>query len=298
MRFQRAVEYLRLLRVHHYLKNGFIFLPLFFAGEIMRLKPLCLAWRAFVCFSLLASFTYIFNDLKDLPEDREHPTKRLRPLANEAISKRAACVTMALLLIVGLGLSLYWFHYDLIAIVGFYLVLNILYSIKLKHVPIVDIAIIAVGFVIRLFVGSAAAHVPLTVWIITMTFLLALFLGFAKRRDDVLIYSRSNKKTRKSIDGYNLEFVNAGMVILSGSMIVSYLMYTLSPQTIFRFGTDKLYLTTIFVILGVLRYLQISFVEENSGSPTTVLLKDAFLKTTIILWFLSFIVILYVRSCA
>jgi decaprenyl-phosphate phosphoribosyltransferase len=270
-------------------------LPLFFAGEIIRLDLLGRTLRAFICFSLVASFTYIFNDLKDLREDREHPTKRLRPLASQAISKTAATITMALLLILGLGLSLYWFHLDLLTSVVFYLILNILYSLKFKHVPIVDITIIAVGFVIRLFVGSAAAHVPLTVWIITMTFLLALFLGFAKRRDDVLIYSRDNKKIRKNIDGYNLEFVNAGMVIVAGAMIVSYIMYTLSPQTISRFGTDKLYLTTIFVILGTLRYLQISFVEENSGSPTKILLKDAFLKITIILWLLSFIVILYVR---
>jgi decaprenyl-phosphate phosphoribosyltransferase len=295
MGFLKAIDYLRLLRVHHYVKNGFIFLPLFFAGEIMRLDLLGLTFRAFICFSLVASSIYIFNDLRDLREDREHPTKRLRPLASQAISKTAAAITMALLLILGLGLSITWFHYDLLAMIVLYLVLNILYSLKLKHVPIIDIAIIAVGFVIRLFVGSAAAQVPITVWIITMTFLLALFLGFAKRWDDVLIYSSHNKKTRKNIDGYNLVFVHAGMVIVAGAMIVSYMMYTLSPQTIFRLGTDKLYLTTIFVILGTLRYLQICFVEENSGSPTKILLKDVFLKITIILWFLSFIVILYVR---
>ena len=295
MRLQRLVDYLKLLRIHHYVKNGFIFLPLFFAGEFMFMDSLFLNLRAFIVFSLIASSVYIFNDIKDLQEDREHPTKRLRPLASGVISKSAAYITMALLVILGLGLSTYWFHFDFLALIIFYLTINIVYSTKLKHVPIVDIAIIAVGFVIRLFVGSVTATVPITVWIITMTFLLALFLGFAKRRDDVLIYIRDDKKTRKNIDGYNLEFVNAGMVIVAGAMIVSYIMYTISPQTISKFGTDKLYLTTIFVILGTLRYLQISFVEEMSGSPTKILLKDGFLQTTIFLWLLSFTVILYIR---
>ena len=296
MQFQDVVAYLRLLRVHHYSKNGFIFLPLFFAGELTWLNLLSRTFLAFIVFSLVASSVYIFNDLRDLPEDREHPTKKLRPLAGGAISKPAACGTMALLLILGLGLSLYWFQFDLLPLVGFYLAVNMAYSIGLKHVPIVDITIIAVGFVIRLFVGSLAADVPLTVWIITMTFLLALFLSFGKRRDDVLIFIRDNKKTRKSIDGYNLEFVNAGMVIVAGAMIVSYIMYTIAPQTIAKFGTDQLYLTTIFVIVGTLRYLQICFVEEKSGSPTKILLRDAFIQTAITLWALSFAVILYVRK--
>ena len=296
MQYQDVVAYLRVLRVHHYSKNGFIFLPLFFAGELTWLNLLSRTFLAFIVFSLVASSVYIFNDLRDLPEDREHPTKKLRPLAIGAISKPAACGTMALLLILGLGLSLYWFQFDLLPLVGFYLALNMAYSIGLKHVPIVDITIIAVGFVIRLFVGSLAADVPLTVWIITMTFLLALFLCFGKRRDDVLIFIRDNKKTRKSIDGYNLEFVNAGMVIVAGAMIVSYIMYTIAPQTIAKFGTDQLYLTTIFVIVGTLRYLQICFVEEKSGSPTKILLRDAFIQTAITLWVLSFALILYVRK--
>ncbi len=261
----------------------------------MFLDSFFLNLRAFIVFSLVASSVYIFNDIKDLQEDRAHPTKRLRPLASGVISKLSAYLTMALLVILGLGLSTYWFHFDFLALIVFYLIINIFYSIQLKHVPIVDIAIIAVGFVIRLFVGSVTAAVPITVWIITMTFLLALFLGFAKRRDDVLIYNRDGNKTRKNIDGYNLEFVNAGMVIVAGAMIVSYIMYTISPQTISKFGTDKLYLTTIFVILGTLRYLQISFVEENGGSPTKIVLKDGFLQATIFLWWLSFTVVLYIR---
>ncbi len=295
MRLRHLVDYLKLLRIHHYVKNAFIFLPLFFAGEFLLVDSLILNLRAFFVFSLVASSIYIFNDLKDLQEDREHPTKRLRPLASGVISQSAACLTMALLISLGLGLSAYWFHFDFLALIVFYLIINMGYSLKLKHVPLVDITIIAFGFVIRLFVGSVTAKVPLTFWIITLTFLLALFLGFAKRRDDILIYNRSHKKTRKSLDGYNLEFVNAGMVVVAGTMIVSYFMYTLSPQTISKLGTDKLYLTTLFVILGTLRYLQKSFVEEESGSPTKILLKDFFLQTTIFLWLFSFTVILYLR---
>ncbi|MDQ7068606.1 MAG: UbiA prenyltransferase family protein [Sulfurimonas sp.] len=171
-----------------------------------------------------------------------------------------------------------------------YFILNIAYSFKLKHIAIVDIFIIATGFVLRLFAGAQVTDTTLSMWIIIITFLLAIFLALAKRRDDVLL-SIEGKETRKNIDGYNLEFVNAAMVLMSGVVILSYLQYTVSPEVITRIGSEYLYLTTLFVILAILRYMQITFVEQQSGSPSKIVLHDTFIKITLILWLLSFIAI-------
>lgn len=168
--------------------------------------------------------------------------------------------------------------------------MNIAYSLGLKHITIVDIFIIASGFVLRLFAGASVIDNQLSMWIIIMTFLLALFLAVAKRRDDVLLSSQG-KETRKNIDGYNLEFVNAVMVFMSGVIVVAYILYTVSDEVIERLNSQYLFLTTFFVILGIMRYMQLTFVEQNSGSPTKIVLKDRFLQITIMFWLASFFVV-------
>jgi len=244
---------------------------------------------AFVLFSILASSIYIFNDLMDINEDKEHPKKKNRPLASGAVSKQAAQLLIILLSFFSLTIALF-VNIQLFTILFIYFILNIAYSLKLKHISILDIFIIATGFVLRLFAGAAVTGIELSMWIIIMTFLLAIFLALAKRRDDVLL-SLDGQETRKNIDGYNLEFVNASMVLMAGVIIVSYVQYTISPEVLARLSTSHLYITSFFVILGVLRYMQITFVEQNSGSPTKVLIRDRFLKLTIFFWLVSFIVI-------
>ena len=174
-----------------------------------------------------------------------------------------------------------------------YVGLNIIYTIKLKHIPIVDIFIIASGFVIRIFIGGVVTHIKIYPWIVIMTFLLALLLSLAKRRDDVLILLETNDRTRKSIDGYNLAFIDMFMMAMAAITIVAYIMYTMSPEIILKFRTDKLYFTTAFVILGIMRYMQITLVEKKSGSPTEVLLKDRFLQSTIFCWIITFGILIY-----
>ena len=147
---------------------------------------------------------------------------------------------------------------------------------------------------IRIFVGSQAGNIRPSMWIIIMTFLLAIFIALAKRRDDVLIYLESGNKARKVIDGYNLEFLNTTMVIMASVVIVSYIMYTISPDVVGRMHSDKLYLTVVFVILGLLRYMQITIVEKKSGSPTEILLKDRFLQISVLGWIITFILLIYV----
>jgi len=285
------IHWLKLFRPHQYSKNLFIFLPLFFAIRITEIKLLQNAFIGFLLFSLLASAVYIYNDLKDIEEDKVHPKKCFRPLASGAISKTQAILVMSLLILVSLGIA-YYINKTLAGVLTSYLVLNISYSSYFKHIAILDIFIIATGFVLRLVVGSVTTTTELTMWIILMTFLLALFLGLAKRRDDVLLASEG-LKIRKNIDGYNLEFVNAAMVIMASVVIVSYIFYTISAEVQEKFQSKFLYLTVVFVILGIMRYMQITFVENKSGSPSTILLKDRFLQISILAWIILFVFIIY-----
>lgn len=276
---------LELLRPHQWLKNLFVLAPLFFSFHFTEANMVA-ALFGFVLFSLAASSIYVLNDYFDIEEDRQHPTKCKRPLASGVVSKAQAVVLMAGLWgIVGVGS--YVLHPAFLAIVFGYVLLNIFYSVKLKHIPILDITIIAIGFVLRVFAGAVLVSVTPTMWIVLVTFLLALFLALAKRRDDCLL-SLQGKATRKNIDGYNLELVNAAMVLMAAVTLVSYIMYTVSLDVVARFGSDYLYLTALFVIVGILRYMQITFVEENSGSPTKLLLKDRFLQLTLVGWVMSF----------
>jgi 4-hydroxybenzoate polyprenyltransferase len=174
-----------------------------------------------------------------------------------------------------------------------YLIINIAYSFYLKHVAILDVVIIAFAFVLRLFVGSAVTDIPPSMWIVVMTFLLALFMALAKRRDDVLIFFDTGKKMRKVIDGYNLQFLNTTMAVMASVVIVAYIIYTTSPEVVARVHSEHLYLTALFVILCVMRYLQVIFVLKDSGSPTKIALKDRFMQITLIGWGLTFAWILY-----
>lgn len=281
----------RLFRVHHYIKNLFIFAPLFFSFSFSY-DSFINVFIAFILFSLVASSIYIVNDLMDIQEDKKHPKKKYRPLASGEVSQSTAVKLIIVLASISfVGSFLY--NTFLFIILLIYFILNITYSLKLKHISIVDIFIISTGFVLRLFAGASVIDTPLSMWIIIITFLLALFLALAKRRDDVILASKGNE-IRKSINGYNLEFVNASMVLMAGVVIVAYILYTVSDSVMAKLNTEYLYLTTFFVLIGIIRYMQITFVEHKSGSPTNILLKDIFLQLTIILWILSFILIVKV----
>ena len=285
-------HFFTLLRPKQYIKNIFIFLPLFFVGQVTNIELFVKASLAFVAFSLSASAVYIFNDYEDIKDDRKHPKKKYRPLASGAISKNTALLLMIILFIIGFTLMAV-ISLKALVILSIYVILNILYSLKLKRIAVLDVTIIAIGFVSRLFVGSFAYDIQLTIWIVIMTFLLALFMALAKRRDDILIFLKSGNKTRKSIDGYNIQLVDGSMMIMSAVVIVAYLLYTTSQEIIEKFQSENLYLTAIFVIFGVMRYLQITFVEKNSGSPTETFFKDKIMQINLVLWVLSFVWIIY-----
>jgi 4-hydroxybenzoate polyprenyltransferase len=280
------------MRPHQYIKNLFIFIPLFFAIKITNLHLFFLAFGAFIAFSLTASAVYIINDYRDKEEDKKHPTKRHRPIASGTVGEKEALILASILFVFGFGIITF-INTQAAIFLLFYVLLNIAYSFSLKHIAILDVTIIAVGFVLRLFIGAAVTNIELSQWIVVITFLLAMFMALAKRRDDVLIYLDTGEKMRKVIDGYNLRFLDTAMAIMASVVIVAYTIYITSDTALQHMHSRYLYLTSIFVIVGVLRYLQLTFVYHDSGSPTKIILKDRFIQIVVIGWIVTFIGILY-----
>lgn len=285
-----------LLRPQQWLKNGFIFIPLFFDHKLTDWYCLCSAILAFFAYSFAASAIYCLNDLIDVEADRKHPKKCKRPIAAGVISKAQALLLVALCLGVAFAIASLLegnAQWKVIGILGVYIIMNIAYCLKLKQMAIVDVFIIAVGFVLRIFVGGFATGVVLSQWIVLMTFLLALFLAFAKRRDDVVIYEDTGVLARKNVNRYNLPFMNQVIGVVSSITMVCYIMYTVDPEVIARMGSRYVYLTSVFVLAGIIRYLQLTIVDVKSGSPTKVLMKDRFVQCSIIGWIITFVLIIY-----
>lgn len=289
------VAYLNLLRPKDWAKNLFLFIPIFFSGELFRwdvYPKLALGFLAFCC---IASSIYIINDYRDIEDDKKHPTKYKRPLASGAVSKKAALIICVLLIICGLLIA-YFIREKFLFVLSIYFVLNLAYSFGLKNIPILDIVIVAVGFVLRIKGGAVIAYIGVSEWLNIMVFLLALFMAIGKRRDDVLLKLSSGTDMRKSVKGYNLEFLNVVLALVCAVIIVSYFMYTMSPEVLKRMGTYRLYYTCLFVLAGIMRYLQIIFVQAAAGSPTKILYKDRFIQFSLLLWIASFYLIIYMKD--
>jgi decaprenyl-phosphate phosphoribosyltransferase len=272
-------------------KNGFIFLPAFF-GQALDTESVIPLLCGFMCFSFLASAVYIFNDVIDAADDRLHNEKKTRPIAAGTTVIETAYALAAFLLVSSLIGACFIDQLFLAACVV-YLLQNILYSTWLKKFALIDITIISLGFLIRLFAGGVIADVPISNWMYIMAFLLAMLLALGKRRDDLLILKNEGTEVRKAVRGYSLEFVNIISVMLSAITVVAYIMYTLSPEVIARVGNSHVYVTSLFVFLGVLRYLQLALVYENTGSPTLILLKDNSTRLIVLVWLLTFGYLLY-----
>lgn len=285
--------YIWLARPHQFVKNIFVLLPIFFGHKLADPGALLNGLYAFLAFCFTSAAIYVINDLLDINEDRLHPVKRNRPLASGTILPRNAHLFSFLLAMAALFFSFLVDSGQFRLVLLSYFILNILYCTALKKIALVDICCIGIGFVLRVVAGAAAIQVPLSHWIVMVTFLLALFLALAKRRDDVLLANDEGRMVRSNIGRYNLEFISGAMVLMASVTVVSYIMYTVSPGVIMQHGSDKIYLTGFWVILGFLRYLQVTFVENRSGSPTMVLLKDYFLQLVLFCWLGTFFILIY-----
>ena len=304
-------KYLKLLRVEQWIKNCFVFVPLFFSGNITNLDLLTKSVFAFVIFSLAASCIYIINDYSDIESDKKHPEKRNRPLASGAISKPTAITILLVLMISCIALIIFTQYYfnlsvlnikifllqfnlwKLATIIAVYFFMNLAYTFKLKHVAIVDITIIAIGFVLRVLAGGYATGILISQWAILLTFVLALVLAIGKRRGE-LINAQISGKTRKALDGYNVQFADIALSISCTLAIVCYLMFTLSPEVQERFHSRVFY-TVIFVVFAFLRYLQQTLVYNKTESPTKIIYKDRYIQVTMLLWLTAFLLQIYFK---
>ncbi len=286
---------LLLIRPQQWIKNGFVLIPMFFGGRLLNVDDAIASVVTFFAFSFVASAIYCFNDIIDVEADRRHPVKCHRPIASGAVSVPTAYALMVILTLLS-ALLLFFLPQragETAGIVAFYFLLNMAYCLWLKRHAIIDVCTVAFGFVLRILAGGMACDVAVSNWLVLMTFLLALFLSFAKRRDDVLRMNETGEPPRRNTIRYNLTFVNQAITVTGTVTLVCYIMYTVSPEVVSRFHAPYLYLTSIFVLVGLLRYMQLTVVDEVSGDPTKILLRDRFTQAIVVAWIMSFLLIIY-----
>ena len=281
---------LLLIRPQQWIKNGFVLIPMFFGGRLLNADDVIASVVTFFAFSFAASAIYCFNDIVDVDADRRHPVKCHRPIASGAVSVPTAYALMAVLVLLS-ALLLFFLPQragETAGIVAFYFLLNMAYCIWLKRHAIIDVCTVAFGFVLRILAGGMACDVAVSNWLVLMT-----FLPIAKRRDDVLRMNETGEPPRRNTIRYNLTFVNQAITVTGTVTLVCYIMYTVSPEVVSRFHAPYLYLTSIFVLVGLLRYMQLTVVDEVSGDPTKILLRDRFTQAIVVAWIMAFLLIIY-----
>lgn len=289
-------KYLRLIRPQHWIKNVFVLVPMFFGGVLFDLTTIESGLLVFMAFSFIASSIYCYNDIVDADADRHHPVKCRRPIASGEVSVSHAYLLMAVMAVLSAAMIMLLppsVRMGTAIVVAIYYVLNLAYCSKLKQYAVLDVCIVAFGFVLRIVAGGVAEEVALSQWIVLMTFLLTLFLSFAKRRDDVLRMNETGEAPRHNTIRYNLTFINQAITITASVTLVCYIMYTVSPEVEEHFKSQYLYLTSVFVLLGLLRYIQIAVVDKKSGDPVKVALTDRFSQLIVAAWLVTFLIMIY-----
>jgi len=279
-----------LMRPQQWIKNAFVFAPLFFTPTAMSTDAVGAVLLAFVCFCCVASAVYCLNDLRDRESDKNHPKKRLRPLASGRISVAAATVLAGVLIALGFGIAALLLP-AIVPVLAAYVVTNIAYSLVLKNIAIIDVLIISFGFVLRVYGGAEVIGVVPTPWIQICAGLLALFIALAKRRDDVVL--AMGAEHRVSLAGYTRPFLDVCIGVTLSALLVSYMIFTLNDDAMTRLGSGQLFVTVPFVIAGIFRYLQLTLIFERSGSPTELVFKDGFLTAAVGGWLLVYAYLIY-----
>jgi 4-hydroxybenzoate polyprenyltransferase len=283
--------YLRLARPKQWTKNGFVLAGLVFAHQALYAPSVISALVTFAAFCALSSATYAANDVLDVKEDREHPTKRLRPVASGEIEPRAATVFSAVL--AAFGLALCFLVGPVVGLSGVaYLLLQAVYTLVLKHLVILDVMAISAGFVIRALAGVAAVHSPVSPWLIVCTGLLTLFLGFSKRRHELAVLGDEAGGHRRNLEDYSVEMLDQMMNIMVSATIIAYSMYTFF---VYKSEAENYMMATIpFVVYGIFRYMVLVH-RAGGGNPDTLLLRDRPLQVTLLLWLVVVALVLYVQ---
>ncbi|NOR13960.1 MAG: decaprenyl-phosphate phosphoribosyltransferase [Candidatus Aminicenantes bacterium] len=286
------VELFKSIRPQQWLKNLFIFAPLIFSENIFHRSMFLQSILAFAVFCLLSGALYILNDLKDIEEDRLHPIKSKRPLAAGRLKKSQAITAFVVLSFVSLLLAA-MVNREFLWVCLVYFVLQIAYSFALKHVVILDVFIVASGFFLRVIAGAVAIQVQISPWLLICTTLLALFLALSKRRHEILLLDEEAMNHRPILKEYSPYLLDQMISVATASTVIAYCLYTISGETIEKFGTNKLILTIPFVLYGIFRYLYLIHQKAEGGTPETLILKDRPLLFDIFLWIISAALIIY-----
>jgi len=283
-------SYFSLLRVKHWIKNFFVFAPIIFSGNLFNKTLFLKTLLTFFLLSILSSGLYILNDIFDLSSDLEHPEKRNRPIPSGKVNKNFALTLSIILILLSIIFSIF-LNYRLSLIFIFYLILNFLYSLIIKKLVIIDVFVIAINFILRIYSGSIVTDITVSNWLILCTLFLSLFLGFAKRRFEIVLLGENAHKHREVLSNYSVELLDKIIVILSTATILSYALYSVSPETKEKFGGGFIY-TIPFVLYGILRYLYLIY-EKKEGEPTKLVTEDIPLLLTIFIWITISILIIY-----
>jgi 4-hydroxybenzoate polyprenyltransferase len=286
-------DIIQLLRPQQWVKNGVVLAGLIFSGSAGEADLVLLALAATGIFCLLSSTIYVINDLADADADRKHPIKKNRPIASGKVSPRIAII-LALILGTTAMILAYLLNFNFFLIAVAYLVLSLLYSFVFKHIVIIDVMSLAAGFVLRALGGSVVIDVEFSGWLLISSFLLALFLGFGKRRHELVLLEGNSGAHRRILERYTSYFLDQLIGVVTPAVLVCYLIYVISPDVQEKLGTHYLYLTTPFVIYGIFRYLYLIHLEEQGGSPTRLLLTDRPILLTVMLWLITALLLLYV----
>ncbi len=285
---------IKTMRPRQWIKNVFIFAALVFDEQLLSFGPLLNTIFGFILLCLGSSTVYLINDLADLEQDRLHPVKRLRPLPAGDLSVRVAQIAAVSLFIISIGAG-FALNITFGAILLTYLILNLFYSFWLKHIPIIDVLVLASGFVLRVAAGVALITVQrFSPWLYMCTTLLALFIGFGKRRAEMVLLADGADSHRRVLDGYTIPFLDQLIVIVSGTAIVAYSLYTFSAQNLPE--NNLMMLTIPFVVYGIFRYLHLVNVQNAGGAPEELVLTDWPLMVTVLLWGATAVAILYLGT--
>lgn len=282
----------RSLRPSQWTKNLIIFLPLMFGGRLLDPTSVLLASAAFGIFCALSGVVYLVNDVADREADRRHPIKRDRPIASGDVPVRVAIGTALAILTVALAAA-YWLNTLFGVLASTYVGLLALYSGPLKHIVIIDVLTISIGFVLRAASGAVAISVPISHWLYVLTILLALFLALSKRRHELVLLADRATGHRRILEEYSPYLLDQMISVVTASTIVAYAFYTVSPETIEKLGTDKLVLTLPFPLYGIFRYLYLVHKKEGGGSPAEMLVTDLPLLLCVALWASTVAIMIY-----
>lgn len=287
-----AASLLVSLRPDQWTKNLFVFAALIFSRQLLDPAALALASAAFLIFCALSGAVYLINDVSDREADRQHPMKRRRPIASGALSTTAALTSAVVLSVIALA-SAFWLKPLFGLTAAAYLALFVTYTHWLKHIVVLDVMSIAIGFVLRAAAGGVVIDVHISDWLLVCTLLGALFLGLAKRRHEITLLADGAKGHRRILEEYDPYLLDQMIAVVAAATLVAYVIYCVSPETHAYFGTDLLVLTTPFPIYGLFRYLYLVHRKEGGGSPSEMLLVDRPLLGCVALWGVAVVVIIY-----